>query len=71
MVSLCVWLRNGLVLLAFLTVSFFAHRLFQRLHYEYCISNIFIAYLFKTSNFCVILEDAIGFFELVFRKFLI
>lgn len=62
---------KNICLVIFLVVaSFFAHIGFQQLYFKYCISNIFLVYLFKNSNFCIILEDAIMLIEVIFRKFL-
>jgi len=71
LVYMLVSVRNVCIVVCVLIISFFSHRLFQRLYFEYCMANIFVVYLFKNSNFCVILEDAIGIFELVFRKILL
>jgi len=60
------------VLLVGLAVfSFFAHLLFQKLHYDFCTSNLFYVLFFKTSNFCRILEDGIALIEFNYKKFLI
>lgn len=54
-----------------LVTCFFVHRLFQQLYYEYCAANIFMAYLFKNSKFCVILNESVRAMEAVFNKFLL
>lgn len=54
-----------------LVACFFVHEYCVRAYYQYCVSNIFIAYMFKGSKFCVILADTVHAIELVFGKFLI
>lgn len=62
---------NLVVFVACVVTCFFVHMACQRMYYEYCVSNIFLVFLFKTSNFCIILGRSARAIEIVLSKFLV